>query len=57
MSGWIKVPLGTEAGLYPGDIVLDGYPSPPSKKGAATPPHFSAHVLWPNGWMDQGATW
>jgi len=36
--------------------VLDGDPgrSPP-KKGTADP-HFSPHVLLPNGWMDQDAT-
>jgi len=34
--------VGTEVGLGPGDIVLDGYPAPP--KGAQQPPHFSAHV-------------
>jgi len=28
--GWIKMPLGTEAGLGPGDIVLDGDPAPPT---------------------------
>ena len=26
MAGWIKMPLGTEVGLGPGDIVLDGGP-------------------------------
>jgi len=26
--GWIKLPLGTEVGLGPGDIVLDGDPVP-----------------------------
>ena len=48
-------PLRTELGLGPGDIVLDGDPSTP-KRGTAVP-NFSAHVLWPNGWMDQDATW
>jgi len=42
MAWWIKMPLGTEVGLGPGDIVLDGDPAPP-KKGAQQP-HFSAHV-------------
>ena len=28
-AGWIKMPLGTEVGLGPGDIVLDGDPAPP----------------------------
>ena len=27
----------------------------PPKSGGS--PHFSAHVLWPNGWMDQAANW
>jgi len=30
MAGWIKMPLGTEVGLCPGDIVLDGDPAPPA---------------------------
>jgi len=53
---WIKMPLGMEVGLGPGDIVLDGDPAPSSKGGTAAP-QFSVHVLWPNGWMDQDATW
>ena len=28
-AGWIKMPLGTEVGLGPGDIVFDGDPAPP----------------------------
>jgi len=28
MAGWIKMPLGMEIGLSPGDFVLDGYPAP-----------------------------
>ena len=43
---WIRMPLGTEVGLGPSDIVLDGDPTqlhPP--KGAQQPsPIFSAHV-------------
>jgi len=31
--GWITMPLGTEVGLGPGDIVLDGVPTP-QQKGA-----------------------
>ena len=31
--GWIKMTLGTEVGLGPGDIVLDGDPAP-LRKGA-----------------------
>jgi len=55
-TGWIKMSLGMEVGLGLGDIVLDGNPALP-KMGAQQPPHFSAHVLWPNGWTDQDATW
>jgi len=95
-AGWIKMPLGREAGLCPGDIVTWGHSSLP-KTGAQQRPHFLAHVycsqtarqikvplgmevglspdhivldgdparppifgpclLWPNGWMDQDATW
>jgi len=34
-AGWIKMPLGTEVGLGPGDVVLDGDPvPPPPEKGA-----------------------
>jgi len=32
-----------ELGLGQGDFVLDGYPAPPSQKGAG-PPKISAHV-------------
>jgi len=28
----------------------------PSQKGDTAASQFSAHVLWSNGWMDQGAT-
>jgi len=38
MAGWIKMPLGMEVGLSPGDFVVDGDPAPP-QKGA-----FLAHV-------------
>ena len=40
-DGRIKMPLRTEVGLGPGDIVLDGDPAPPKE---AQPPQFSAHV-------------
>ena len=43
------MPLGTEVGLGPGDIVLDGDPAPP-RKGAAgysSPPLFGPCLLWP----------
>jgi len=55
MVAWIKMKMGKDIGLGPGHIVLDGDPAP-HKKGEAHSPHFSANVLWPNGWMDQYAT-
>ena len=33
MAAWIKMPLGMEVGLDPGDFVLDGDPAPPRQKG------------------------
>jgi len=39
--GWIKMPLGTEVGLGPGDIVSDGDQLPPTERGTApTSSHF-----------------
>ena len=38
------MPLGTEVGLGPGDIMSDGHPAPPTERGTAAPAHFSAHV-------------
>ena len=38
-AGWIKMALGTEVGLSPGHIVLDGDLAPHPKKGAE-PPNF-----------------
>ena len=51
-AGWINMPLGTEVGLGPGDIVLDGDPAPPNK-GHVQHPHFSAHVCCgqTDGWI------
>jgi len=56
MAGWIKMPLGTEVSLSPGHIVLNGDPLPPHR-GKAAPSIFGPCLLWPNGWMDQDATW
>ena len=50
---WIKMPLGVEVGLGPGHIVLDGDPALPPPQ----PPIFGPYLLWPNGWIDQDATW
>jgi len=45
MAAGIKMPLGMEVGLGPGDFVLDGDPAPPSpKRGRSPSPQFSAHV-------------
>jgi len=38
------MPLGTDVGLGPDDIVSNGNPAPLLKKGAEPPPQFSAHV-------------
>jgi len=45
--------LGVEVGLGPGYIVADGDPAPLSR--GAQPPNF--WPMWPNGWMEQDATW
>jgi len=50
------MPLGMEVRLGPGHIVLDGNPARPPQKGEQ-PPIFGPCLLWPNGWMDQDATW
>ena len=41
MAAWIKMPLGMELGLSPGDFVLNGDPSLPSPKRGQSPlPNF-----------------
>jgi len=45
-----------EVGLGPGNFVLDGDSVPRPQKGQS-PLIFGACLLWPNGWMDQDATW
>jgi len=57
--GWTKMPLGMEVGLGPGDFVFDGEPAPPfpPDKTAQPAPIFGPCLLWPNGWMDEDATW
>ena len=40
-----------EVGFRPGHIVIDGDPAPLPQK------LFGPCLLWPNGWMDQDATW
>ena len=56
MAAWIKISLGMEVGLGPGDFVLDGDPVPFPQKGAPSP-IFGPFLLWPNGCMHQNATW
>jgi len=55
-AGWIKMKLGKEVGLGPGYIVLDWDPAPLPKRGRSPFPIFGSFLLWPNGWMHQGAT-
>jgi len=49
---WIKMPLGTEIGLGPGNIVRWG-PSSPRGKEHSNPPLFGPRLLWPNGGQSQ----
>jgi len=53
--GWIKMKFDTQEGLRCGHIALYGYPTPPPAKGHSS--NFRPYLLWPNGWMDQHATW
>ena len=44
-AGWIKMALGTEVGLSPGDFVLDGDPATSPKMGRSPRPKiFMTHV-------------
>ena len=49
--------FGTQVGLDPGHIVLDGDPFPLPQRGTAPAPIFDPYLLWSNGSMDQDATW
>jgi len=57
MAAWIKMSLGMELGLGPGDFLLDGDPAPPPQKGAEPPKIFGPCLLWSNGCMDDAGTW
>ena len=58
MAGRIKTPLGREVGLGPRGIVLDKAQLPvPRKGGRVALQIVGSCLLWPNGWMDQHATW
>ena len=48
IAGWIKMPLGTEVGLGPSDIVLDG-DSAPSLPKKGEPAILGPCLLWPDG--------
>jgi len=50
------MPLGTEVGLGPDNIVLDGEAAVPPKKGH-NPPIFGPCLLWPSSCMYQDTTW
>jgi len=43
-AAWIKMPLGTEVGLGPDDIALDGDPAPP-KRGRNPSPIFGPSIV------------
>jgi len=45
MAVWIKMPLGTEVGLGPGDFVLDADPAPPPQKGGRAPSFLSMSLV------------
>ena len=45
----MKTPLGTEVGLGPGHIVLDGDPAPPPRERGTADPSFGAHVYCCHG--------
>ena len=55
MAAWIKMPIGMELGLGPGDFVLDGDPALLPKKGSK-PQIIGSCLLWSNGCMDQVGT-
>jgi len=57
MAAWIKVPLGTEAGLGQDDILLDWDSAVPYPNGGRASPHFWPMSMWPSGGMDQDGTW
>jgi len=52
----IKMPLGMEVRLSPGDFVLDGNLAT-AQKGDGAPQILGPCLFWPNGWMDQCPLW
>jgi len=53
----IKMPLGMEVGLSPGDFIRWGPSCLSPKGGRKTPPIFGPCLLRPNGYMYQDTTW
>ena len=45
MTAWIKMSLGMEVGLGPGDFVLDGDLAPLPKRAAEPPPNFRPMLI------------
>jgi len=56
-AGWAKMPFGMEVGLDPGDFAFDEDPANPRKREHPPHPIFGPCLLWPNGCMDEDATW
>jgi len=44
-AGWIKIPLDTEVGLGPGDIVLDRDTALPTERGTAAPASWPMSIV------------
>ena len=51
------MPIGMEVGLGPGDFVFDGDPATLEKGHTHPNPIFGPCLLWPNGCMDEDASW
>ena len=49
LAGWIKMPLDMEVDLCPGQIVLDGDPTPPKEAQQPRLLFGRCHLLWTNG--------
>jgi len=54
-AGWIETSLGMEVGFGLAHCVRWGLKH--TQPQGAQPPIFGLCLLWPNGWMDQCATW
>jgi len=56
-AGCIKMPLGMEVDLSPGDFVLNGDPAPYLKRGEAPPNFRPTSIVAKRGCMVQDVTW